>query len=546
MANEIKSNLKIKLEFETDKWKQQVKGAAGELNKLNGRVSTTDKSLQRATKSANQFGDAMKYVWGYIGFQGVKAVFNNALAFDRVNNRMRAATESLEEYNQATRVARDLSQQLGVDLLSASRGYATLIAATRGSKLEGAGTEELFESILKTSSALSLTADETNSVILAFSQVASKGKAAAEEIRGQIGERIPGYFLKLADAIGVTQKELSKMLDDGLLDAETALIASTKAMQDGFGEGSTRNLKSLTAEFSRLVNNIKTAGKVLADSEFLSFILRSAGGVLRIGSEERKNLETTKENNDELIKRARLELGRLETLRQLNKLSSEEVDFRINDELRELQAQFDKINATDNQIVDVNELIKAEKSLNDLTILSGEYLKNLNAINSANQTALDEEYQEILNLKAIEDSYKLIGEQAAEALAEALEKAKAEALINEINNEIDEGEKKRNKERDQAIKEQQARVDEINKKVEDARADIGFSPQEANEVSFLSSVVGGSADDQRQNRLARSRELGATKGDVDLAVQRNRKLDLLLEAQKQENSILRDIQKDKK
>jgi hypothetical protein len=181
-----------------------AKGASKSLDKYSKSVGKASSRTTTATKNANKFGtsisninvksrSASKSVGGlssalgaFVTVQSARAAFKNALAFDRVENRMRAATVSTEEFNQKTAIAADLANKLGVDLVSASRGYATLTAATRGSGVEGTVTDQLFESILKTSAALSLTADETNSVILAFGQVASKGRAAAEEIRGQI------------------------------------------------------------------------------------------------------------------------------------------------------------------------------------------------------------------------------------------------------------------------------------------------------------------------------------------------------------------------
>ena len=44
--------------------------------------------------------------------------------------------------------------------------------------------------------------------MLALAQMASKGTVQAEELRGQLGERLPGAFKIAAAAMGVTQAEL--------------------------------------------------------------------------------------------------------------------------------------------------------------------------------------------------------------------------------------------------------------------------------------------------------------------------------------------------
>ena len=64
--------------------------------------------------------------------------------------------------------------------------------------------------------------------MLATGQVLSKGKVQAEELRGQIGERLPGAFALFAEAIGKTPKELDKALNDGEVTIEDFLKFTSK------------------------------------------------------------------------------------------------------------------------------------------------------------------------------------------------------------------------------------------------------------------------------------------------------------------------------
>ena len=58
------------------------------------------------------------------------------------------------------------------------------------------------------------------SVFLAISQMISKGKVSAEELRLQLAERMPGAVNIFAKAIGVTTSELDKMLQEGKVGLE--------------------------------------------------------------------------------------------------------------------------------------------------------------------------------------------------------------------------------------------------------------------------------------------------------------------------------------
>ena len=56
---------------------------------------------------------------------------------------------------------------------------------------------------------------DIDSALTATAQVFSKGKVSAEELRQQIGERLPGAFSLFAKSLGITPQELDKALEDG-------------------------------------------------------------------------------------------------------------------------------------------------------------------------------------------------------------------------------------------------------------------------------------------------------------------------------------------
>ena len=57
----------------------------------------------------------------------------------------------------------------------------------------------------------------------------------AEELRGQIGERLPGAFALFAKAVGKTPAELDKALEKGEVTVED-FVKFTKSLFERFGE----------------------------------------------------------------------------------------------------------------------------------------------------------------------------------------------------------------------------------------------------------------------------------------------------------------------
>ena len=65
-----------------------------------------------------------------------------------------------------------------------------------------------------------------------MSQIFGKGKVSAEELQGQLGERLPGAVVKFADATGRTLPELQKDLRDGTVGLNDVMKFVVKLSDD--------------------------------------------------------------------------------------------------------------------------------------------------------------------------------------------------------------------------------------------------------------------------------------------------------------------------
>ena len=101
-------------------------------------------------------------------------------------------------------------------------------------------------------SALALSKDQMDGVFLALGQMISKGKVQAEELRGQLGERLPGAFDMAAKAMGVTTAKLDDMLKKGQVTAEEMLPKLAKVLHDDFAIAAAEASQGLQAQLNRL------------------------------------------------------------------------------------------------------------------------------------------------------------------------------------------------------------------------------------------------------------------------------------------------------
>jgi hypothetical protein len=83
----------------------------------------------------------------------------------------------------------------------------------------------------------------------------SKGKVQAEELRGQLGERIPGAFQIAARAMGMTTSELDKFMSEGKLMAEEFLPKFSEQLKREFAGGVDAARESVTSNLNRMNNS---------------------------------------------------------------------------------------------------------------------------------------------------------------------------------------------------------------------------------------------------------------------------------------------------
>jgi tape measure domain-containing protein len=139
------------------------------------------------------------------------------------------------DYTTALEDIAQLSDQFTQDLGTTTEQFTKLTAATTANGISIDETAEVYRGLAAANLALGGNSERLQGILLATSQVFSKGKVQAEELRGQIGERLPGAFALFAKAVGKTPAELDKALERGEVTVED-FVAFTKKLFEQFGE----------------------------------------------------------------------------------------------------------------------------------------------------------------------------------------------------------------------------------------------------------------------------------------------------------------------
>jgi len=124
------------------------------------------------------------------------------------------------EYADAMIAITRASEDFNVPFKQATRTFTRLVAAGTANGNTVRELEGLYRGLSAATKATGGSTEDLNGVLLAATQVLSKGKVSAEELRGQIGERLPGAFSLFAQATGRTTQQLDEDLKAGAVSAE--------------------------------------------------------------------------------------------------------------------------------------------------------------------------------------------------------------------------------------------------------------------------------------------------------------------------------------
>lgn len=176
---------------------------------------------------------------------------------ERLQARFKAAAGGdVKEGAENFRFVAKVADQLGLKILDLGKSYSRLTAATAGTALEGQHTRNIFVSVAEAAAALRLESVEVEGAFRAIEQMVSKGNVQAEELRGQLGERLPGAFRLAARAMDMTTRELDRALRKGSITANQMLPALARELHKTFGSEALDNVRSMQGDINNLSNSM--------------------------------------------------------------------------------------------------------------------------------------------------------------------------------------------------------------------------------------------------------------------------------------------------
>ena len=242
MANNL--SFSVRLELLADKFKQRADEAVASLRGIKFQALAMVGALGAGITSISSF---------------ISSLVNTAREAGRARVVLRNISTDTREYARSLKFLTELTDKYGTDLIGTTEAFAKFKAAATPAGIAMAEQERIFSNISKAMASFGISGGEAALTMMAITQMMSKGKISSEELRRQLGERMPVAMQAMANAAGVSMSQLDKLLKEGKLRSAEIMGKFSDELAKLSGDTSTDNLES---SLGRLKNSFTS----LADS----------------------------------------------------------------------------------------------------------------------------------------------------------------------------------------------------------------------------------------------------------------------------------------
>jgi tape measure domain-containing protein len=277
-------------------------GIGVDLSELTNGLKKVSSQLESFSKNtandAKQVGDSWTnnlggIVKGFIslelasrGLSAIKNVFLLEERFNALKMPLRNVTEATGDYGVALSFITKLADQTGQDLFVLGDSYKGLYASAKQAGIATTEIHNIFGAIVRSGSALKLSNEQVALSLKAVEQMMNKGTISSEELKGQLGEQLPGAYAIMAKAakdaglsVSGSTQELGKLLDEGKVASAEVLPFFAKRMEEAFGKNADANINTISGSANRLNNELAQLVSALDESKVTSFWASIQNGI---------------------------------------------------------------------------------------------------------------------------------------------------------------------------------------------------------------------------------------------------------------------------
>lgn len=257
---------------------KEAKQYLRDVQQLDAKLKKVDANVGEFRRNVGNYSSA----WGKVGNLMISAaaafgvysaldigrqIYSQIKEINALNAALLQVTETQESFNQAQVFLYDLAERTGSEINTLQKGYTKFLASAKETNLTLEETQHIYETVATAGAVLGQSTEQVEGAMRALEQMLSKGKIQAEEVRGQLGERLPGAYQILAKSMGLTNQELDKQLELGQVISDEVLPGFAKELEKTFGLKQVEKVETLVAAQGRLSNDWRKFVESLSSSQ---------------------------------------------------------------------------------------------------------------------------------------------------------------------------------------------------------------------------------------------------------------------------------------
>lgn len=248
---------------------------------LSGAISDTAKNARTAAQAmdkafekihgsiSNVTGRVMNLRTAFVALGAgvaLRGLAETGMQFESLTKAMNIVTGDSGLAKQEMARLRDETDRLGLVTSTTADDYLKFLAAIKGSSVDAGAAKDAFFGVAQAMSLMGKGEESTSRALKAIEQIASKGQVYAEELKGQLGEALPGAMNIAATSMGMTVERMFEEMEKGTISAEKFFAVFNQGIQINFPVD---RVDSARAEVARLTNAWQDFQKLAANSGFL-------------------------------------------------------------------------------------------------------------------------------------------------------------------------------------------------------------------------------------------------------------------------------------
>lgn len=264
---------------------QSSVAASNQINQAMKRQTASTQNAARMTEFFNRTnreslsmyqrirGEIIAMTTAYVGVMGAVNLASGAVDAYKTRQQAMIKLSAVVGDSQQAQAAEweyieGLADALGIRIEDLASSYSKFAISGKEVGLTLQETKFIFESVAKAARVFQLSAEDTRGAMKAIEQMLGKGQVFAEELRGQLGERLPAAVALFAKGMGVTIADLQKKLEMGEVSAQE-VINFARAQGDAIADQLDAAAESVDAAEQRLSNAQFQFRLGIADSGFI-------------------------------------------------------------------------------------------------------------------------------------------------------------------------------------------------------------------------------------------------------------------------------------